>query len=47
VPTSRIVLEDPFPKVFTYIYSNQDFESIRAELNEVNISNIYSMAHTL
>ncbi|CDW80143.1 e3 ubiquitin-protein ligase hectd1 [Stylonychia lemnae] len=47
ISTKSNFIDDPFPRVMEYVYSNQDFEKIKQDVDENNVSNIYSLAYSL
>ena len=47
VPTLMPLIEDPNTKVMQYIYSNQNFTSIRDGITKDNVFNVYSLAYIL
>jgi len=47
IETKSAVTEDPYEKVFTYMYCDQQFSNIKEELSPNNVFQIYSVAYTL
>jgi hypothetical protein len=45
--TNLPVIEDPYTKAFSYMYSNQEFRKVKEELNSKNVFQLYSVAFTL
>ena len=39
--------DDPITRILSYLYNNQDFNIIKGDLNEQNVSVIYSQAYVM
>lgn len=47
IPTSEPMTEDPLPVVLKYLYNLQNFEVVKAGLNESNVVTLYSLAYAM